>query len=171
MHDLHVIGYVIIMSNTCTRRTIEPIRWQPLLSTSINQGALIFKGGYDAHTWTHKMDPKQVFSPTKKHTLSKYFVYKQVMHPAVKYTLFILISAVSITMYTLNMYHNFKGWKTYPFFKILLFLTPFSMYGRISTVGKKQPFYLFSCMSIISTFDYKCPLEYLPSLLSYSIET
>ena len=26
-------------------------------------GALIFKDGYDARTWTYKMDPKEVFLP------------------------------------------------------------------------------------------------------------
>ena len=30
-------------------------------------GVLKFKGGYDACSWTYKMDPKQVFFPTKKH--------------------------------------------------------------------------------------------------------
>ena len=40
---------------------------------NITGGALIFKGGYDARTWTYKMDPKQVFPPTKKYTLNKYF--------------------------------------------------------------------------------------------------
>ena len=49
-------------------------------------------------------------------------------------------------------YHNLKGWKTYPFyqyfgiyyplFQIWLLLTPFSVYVRTSTVGKKQPFLL-----------------------------
>ena len=34
---------------------------------------LIFKGGYDGCTWTYKMDPKQVFPPTTKHTLNRYF--------------------------------------------------------------------------------------------------
>ena len=34
-------------------------------------GALIFKGGYDACTWTCKMDPEQVFSLTTKHALPK----------------------------------------------------------------------------------------------------
>ena len=44
------------------------------------------------------------------------------------------------------------GWKTYPFFQILLFLTPFSMYVRTSTVGEKIPY-----TSIISTCKYKWP--------------
>ena len=39
----------------------------------VSRGPHIFKGGYDAHTWTYKRDPKQVFPPTKKHTLNKYF--------------------------------------------------------------------------------------------------
>ena len=46
------------------------------------------------------------------------------------------------------------------FSQILLFLTPFSMYARTSTVRLLEklndPFYLFSCTSIISIFEYKC---------------
>ena len=35
-------------------------------------GALVFEGGYDARTWTYKMDPKQVFPPPKKHTIQAF---------------------------------------------------------------------------------------------------
>ena len=38
----------------------------------VSRGSLIFKGEYDAGTLTYKMDPKQVFSKSKKHTLNKY---------------------------------------------------------------------------------------------------
>ena len=44
-----------------------------ILSMMFPGGPLIFKCGYDAGTCIYKMDPKQVFPQTKKHTLNKYF--------------------------------------------------------------------------------------------------
>ena len=45
---------------------------------------------------------------------------------------------------------QFQRLKNIPF-QILLFLTPFSMYTRTSTVGKKWPFYLFSWYPPLNT--------------------
>ena len=40
----------------------------------MGEGALVLRGGYDACTWTYKMDPRQVFPPIIKDTLNKYFL-------------------------------------------------------------------------------------------------
>ena len=110
-------------------------------------GPLIFKGGYDARTWD-LMDPKQVFSPTKNHALNKYFWLfcypKQVSNALLLSIPFLFWS---LLYYTLNTYHNFQGLKNILFFsKFCCFWHPF-----------QYPFYLFSCTSIISTFEYKWP--------------
>ena len=86
------------------------------------------------------------------------------MHRAIKYTLFILISAVSIMPWHVS---QFQGFKNIPFFQYFgthypfspnfaVFDTLFNVCAYIDCWKKKQPFYLFSCTSIISTFKYKC---------------
>ena len=55
--------------------------------------------------------------------------------------------------YTLNTYHHFEGWKTPLFSQI--FDNLFIVRVYIDCLEKNDAFYVFSCMSIISTFEYK----------------
>ena len=77
------------------------------------------------------------------------------MHRAV--TLFILISAVSIIPLTSITIISRVEKHTFFSPNFAVFDTLFIVRAYIDCWEKNNPFYFFSCTSIISTFEYKCP--------------
>ena len=65
------------------------------LSWTRSRGPLVFKGGYDACTWTYKMDPKKYFHRLKTYPKQVFLsvfatLNMQVMHQAVRYNLLVI---------------------------------------------------------------------------------
>ena len=130
--------------------------------------AFVFEGGYiNAHTCTYKIDPEQVFLLTKNIPLTITIIFlfcfcfcylKQVMNYAVKYNLFKQCCFDYFHQfceyYTLNtyMYITISRVEKHTIFQNFAILTPFSTYLRTLIVGKNNPFYIFACTSIMSTF-------------------
>ena len=82
------------------------------------------------------------------------------MYRAVRYTFFYF--DLYCEFYTLKTFHNFSGEKHTPFSKFCCFWHLFERMCVRRLLGVNNPFNLFSCKSIISTFEYKCPWGWFP---------